>query len=246
VRRQAGGRGQGQGLVLPIILLVVGFLVSAAVVRERAHEERLPRQAAELIDLVRRRQATIRTLTADVGELSARLAQAQETGARESVRVRQVLGMVGRLRVPAGFEAVRGPGVTVELADSPDAPRTRGEITDFRIQDVDLQLVVNQLWAAGAEAVAVNGRRVTATTAIRQAGDVVLVNFHAVSSPYRVRAIGDPADLRSRTLGSEIGRQFALWTQVYGLGFAVRQAEAVTIPALAGSADLGWARPEGT
>lgn len=239
---QAGGRG----LVLPIILLVVGFLVSAAVVRERSHEERLPRQTAELVDLVRRRQATIRTLSADVGELSAELARAQGAGARESVRVRRVLSMVGRLRATAGLEAVRGPGVTVELADSPDAPRTRGEITDFRIQDVDLQLVVNELWAAGAEAVAVNGRRVTSTTAIRQAGDAVLVNFHAVSSPYRVRAIGDPAELRSRTLGSEIGRQFALWTQVYGLGFAVRPAEAITVPALSTSADLGWARPEGT
>jgi uncharacterized protein YlxW (UPF0749 family) len=242
VSPQAGGRG----LVLPIILLVVGFLVSAAVVRERSHEERLPGQTAELVDLVRRRQATIRTLSADVGELSAQLARAQEAGARESVRVRRVLGMVGQLRAPAGLEAVRGPGVTVELADSPDAPRTRGEITDFRIQDMDLQLVVNALWAAGAEAVAVNGRRVTATTAIRQAGDVVLVNFHAVSSPYRVRAIGDPAELRSRTLGSDIGRQFALWTQVYGLGFAVRPTEAVTVPALPTSADLGWARPEGT
>jgi uncharacterized protein YlxW (UPF0749 family) len=106
--------------------------------------------------------------------------------------------------------------------------------------------VVNALWAAGAEAVAVNGRRVTGTTAIRQAGDVVLVNFHAVSSPYRVRAIGDPAELRSRTLGSDIGRQFALWTQIYGLGFAVRSTEAVTVPALSTSVDLGWARPEGT
>ncbi|HKX24847.1 MAG TPA: DUF881 domain-containing protein, partial [Actinomycetota bacterium] len=110
----------------------------------------------------------------------------------------------------------------------------------------DLQLVVNALWAAGAEAVAVNGRRVTATTAIRQAGDAVLVNFNAVSSPYRVQAIGDPAKLRSRTLGSDLGRQFALWTQVYGLGFAVRSAEAITVPALSTSADLGWARPEGT
>jgi uncharacterized protein YlxW (UPF0749 family) len=239
---EAGGRG----LVLPIILLVMGFLVSAAVVRERSHEERLPRQTAELVDLIRRRQTTIRTLSGDVDELSAELAQAQEAGARESVRVRRVLGMVGQLRAPAGLEAVQGPGVTVELADSPDAPRTRGESTDFRIQDVDLRLVVNALWAAGAEAVAVNGRRVTATTAIRQAGDAVLVNFHAVSSPYRVRAIGEPAELRSRTLGSDIGRQFAVWTEVYGLGFGVREAEAVTVPSLSSSADLRWARPEGT
>lgn len=235
--------GGGEGLVLPAVLLILGFLLTSALVEERVQEERLPREAADLVELVRRRQATIRELGVDVGRLSDELGRAQEAGARGSVQVRRTLGQVQRLRVAAGLEAVRGPGVLVELADSSETPRTRGEVTDFRIQDVDIQLVVNALWAAGAEGVAVNGRRVVSTTAIREAGDAILVNFHAVSSPYRVAAIGQPTELRRRMLSSEIAGQFGVWTQVYGLGFAVRPAEAVTVPALSASADLVWAGP---
>jgi uncharacterized protein YlxW (UPF0749 family) len=93
--------------------------------------------------------------------------------------------------------------------------------------------------------VAVNGHRVAGGTAIRQAGQAILVNFRAVSSPYRVTAIGDPEDLRRRLLGSEIARRFEVWTQVYELGFAVGPVETVTLPALAAPIDLAWARPVG-
>jgi uncharacterized protein YlxW (UPF0749 family) len=147
------------------------------------------------------------------------------------------------LRAPAGLAPVAGPGVVVELTDSPDAPRTRGDQTDLLIQDVDLQLVANALWSSGAEALAVNGRRVTATTAIRQAGGRVLVNFDAVASPYRVAAIGDPDGLRRGLAASEVARQFGLWREIYGLGFSVRAEDAVQIPALGPVRPLSFARP---
>jgi uncharacterized protein YlxW (UPF0749 family) len=239
------GRGRDQGLLLPAVLLVLGFLVSAAVAQERAQEERLPEQTADLARLVRRREAAIRDLSAQVGQLSDELAGVQEAGARESSRVRAVLVRVERLRRPVGLAPLHGPGVVVELADSPEAPRTTGDVTDLRIQDVDLQLVVNALWSAGAEAVAVNDRRVTSTTAIRAAGEAILVNFHAVSSPYRVEAIGDADALRRGTIGSEIARQFEVWTQIYGLGFTIRSPERVTVPALPAAHEVAWARPAG-
>jgi uncharacterized protein YlxW (UPF0749 family) len=232
-------------VVLPAILLILGFLVTAAVVRERAQEQRAPEQTEDLVRLVRRRQVAVRDLGAQVRSLSDELARLGEAGAAGSARVEAVAARVEGLRAPAGLESLLGPGVVVELADSPDAPLTGGDVTDLRIQDVDLQLVVNALWAAGAEAVAVNGHRVTGGTAIRQAGGAILVNFRAVSSPYRVTAIGDPDDLRRRLLGSEIARQFEVWTQVYGLGFAVGPAETVTVPGLGAPLDLAWARPVG-
>jgi uncharacterized protein YlxW (UPF0749 family) len=231
--------------VLPAILLVLGFLLTAAVVRERAREEGLAGDAASVLELVRRRQATIRDLTSEAEALTAELTAAQRAGARESDRVRTLLARVDRLRPSTGLAAVDGPGVVVVLADSEEAPATVGEASDLRIQDVDVQLVVNSLWAAGAEAVAVNGRRVASTTAIRQAGGAVLVNFHDVASPYRVAAIGDPDALRRGVLRSEIARRFEVWRQVYGLGFEVRTAERVEAPAVAAAPGLGWARPSG-
>jgi uncharacterized protein YlxW (UPF0749 family) len=239
----AGPCGQRPGLVLPAILLILGVLVTAAVVQERAEEERLPAQAQELVELVRIRRAAIEDLAAQVGALNQRLEQAQEQQAAGSARVRAVVRRIDRLRAPAGLAPVEGPGLVIELADSPQAPRTRGELTDLRIQDVDLRLVVNALWEAGAEAVAVNGRRVVATTAIREAGDRVLVNFDPVSSPYRVAAIGDPDALRGGLGGSEIARQFEVWTEVYGLGFSIRGEDRVGVPALEPARDLEWARP---
>ena len=61
----------------------------------------------------------------------------------------------------------------------------------------DLQKVANDLWAAGAEAIAINGQRLTATSTIRSAGAAILVDFRPVTSPYEVSAIG-PGSLREQ------------------------------------------------
>jgi uncharacterized protein YlxW (UPF0749 family) len=223
--------------------LVVGVLVTAAVVQERGREERLPGHTGELTDLVGRRRAAIRELSAELAAISERLATAQAEQAEGSVQVRELVDRVGRLRAPAGVAAVEGPGVVVELTDSHETPRTRGEVLDLRIQDVDIQLAVNALWAAGARAVSVNGRRVTTTTAIREAGGRVQVNFGSVSSPYRIAAIGDPEALRRGLAGSEIARQLQVWTEIYGLGFSTRTEDDLRVQGLETVPGLAWARP---
>jgi uncharacterized protein YlxW (UPF0749 family) len=236
-------RGQRPGLVLPSILLVLGLLVTAAVVQERGREERLPRQAEELTELIARRRAATRELSSELAALSERLASAQAAQAEGSEEVRAVVARVEQIRPAAGLAPMEGPGVVVELRDSAEAPRTRGEVLDLRIQDVDIQLVVNALWAAGGRAVAVNGRRVTATTAIREAGGRVQVNFQPVSSPYRITAIGEPDALRAGLDDSEIAEQLKVWTEIYGLGFSVRGEDALRVPGLEAGAGLSWARP---
>jgi uncharacterized protein YlxW (UPF0749 family) len=236
-------RGQRPGLVLPSILLVLGLLVTAAVVRERGREERLPRQAEDLTELIARRRAATRELSSELATISERLAAAQAAQAEGSQQVRAIVARVERIRPAAGLAPMQGPGLVVELRDSAEAPRTRGEVLDLRIQDVDIQLVVNALWAAGGRAVAVNGRRVTATTAIREAGGRVQVNFRPISSPYRITAIGEPDALRAGLDDSEIAEQFELWTELYGLGFSVRGEDGLRVPGLEAGGELSWARP---
>jgi uncharacterized protein YlxW (UPF0749 family) len=235
-----------QGLALPAVLVVLGFVAAAALAQERVREEQLPGRTGELVDLVRRRQDTIAALSSEVRELGRRLENAQREAGRGSQQLRAVVADIDRLRGPAGLGGLHGPGVVVELADSAEVARTRAELTDFRIQDVDLQLVVNTLWAAGAEAVAVNGRRVTSTTAIREAGDALLVNFTAVSSPYRVGAIGHPELLRRAMADSEIAERFDVWREVYGLGYSVRTLDDLALPGLAVPTSLVWASPAGS
>ncbi|MDP8970616.1 MAG: DUF881 domain-containing protein, partial [Actinomycetota bacterium] len=137
----------------------------------------------------------------------------------------------------AGLTALRGPGVTVTLGDASGTCPT-GRPDDCRIQDVDVQLGVNTLFAVGAEAVAINDERLIATTAVRSAGGSILVNYRVLTSPYVIEAIGDPGRLRSGFLESQLGQDFQVWRDVYGLGFSVAEAQQLTVPAFAGSVGL--------
>lgn len=226
-----------------LVLFLLGFLVSSGFVQERLRERELPERRRELVPLVRARERTTRALALEVAEASERFAALQREASRGSGEVAAVLRRLGALRGLAGVDEVRGPGIVVELSDSDRAAATRAEVADLRIQDVDLQSVVNELWAAGAEAVSVNGRRVVATTAIRAAGGAILVNYGAISPPYRVAAIGDPDALLAGLGDSEVAERFSVWTQVYGLGFSVEPATDLVIPGLPPSRQLQWARP---
>ena len=237
------GVDRAEGLVVPTILLLIGFLVTSALLEEGRREAQLPSRSAELLDLIRTREASISELSNQASSIASRLRELQRSDAVESERLREILADVERLRLPASAGPARGPGVVVELSDSGTSPQTRGELTDLRIQDVDLRLVVNALWQSGAEAVAVNGHRIGGTSAIRSAGDRILVNFDPVASPFRVTAIGEPEGLEAGLRETEISQQFDVWTQVYGLGFAVRTARGLTVPALEASDPLEWAQP---
>jgi uncharacterized protein YlxW (UPF0749 family) len=102
------------------------------------------------------------------------------------------LAKVREQQAAAGLAAVTGPGSVVRLADAPapiDPATGRPSATEVnRVLDIDLQAVVNGLWASGAEAIAVNGQRLTATSTIRVAGNAILVDFRPVTSPYEVSA----------------------------------------------------------
>jgi len=131
--------------------------------------------------------------------------------------------------VAAGQAAVSGPGLRVELSDAqgsdPDAPDD-----DSRVQDVDLQVVVNGLWQAGAEAVAVNGQRITSTTAIRSAGSAVLVDLVPLSGPYRVEAVGNAVALQTGLARSTAGELLTALRSTYGIGVDISRQDALDVP----------------
>ncbi len=140
----------------------------------------------------------------------------------------------------AGTAALQGPGPEVRLADSRRQAKSETDRESLSVQDVDLQLVVNALLAAGAEAVAVNDSRIVSTTAIRAAGDTIVVNFRPLTPPYVVRAIGAEA---SRFRESAIAKRFDRWTRVFGLGFSVRRDRGVRVPAYTGRVAIVTAEP---
>ena len=103
-----------------------------------------------------------------------------------------------RLKRRTGFAPVQGPGVRVVVDDGPGGDTGR-------VRDEDLAILVDGLWNAGAEAISINGQRLTALSPIRSSNVAIHVNNRPVSPPYVILALGDTSDLQSRFADSTHG-----------------------------------------
>jgi len=158
----------------------------------------------ELISRIEQRQQEADEAAARNVVLESRL-HALETGA---VGDDPVAARLERVRDAAAASPVEGPGLRITLDDAAGlgpvggGPRDDTEDDTGRIVYRDLQNVTNDLWAAGAEAVAVNGHRLTSTTAIRFAGQAILVGFRPLARPYVVEAVMGPEAQAAYTGGA--------------------------------------------
>lgn len=234
-----GGTAQRHWYDDPLVAvgaLVVGFVLAVSWV----HTHRGAPAAAAVHDQL---VAQVRTAEGTVADLSR--AEAALTNAVDRIR-NEALSNSGALvrtlnrdQVLAGLTAVHGPGIEVILAEptvstSPSdggARPSRGPMTAAHIlMDRDVRSVANQLWSDGAEAIAVNGIRLTPTSAIRFAGDAVLVDFQPISSPYKIEAIGNSDRLITGFASSAIADKYQTLASVRGIGFTFTQADSLSLP----------------
>lgn len=124
----------------------------------------------------------------------------------------------------SGGASVTGPGMVVVVDDAEGA-------NGARVTDQDLRQLVNGSWEAGAEAIAINGHRLTTRTAIRSAGSAITVDYRSLLRPYRVEVIGDPLTLPGRFANTQGGAWWADAKNNYGLAYAVSTSESLTLPA---------------
>jgi uncharacterized protein YlxW (UPF0749 family) len=127
----------------------------------------------------------------------ALLAKLATTGSLSAVQMKKLNSQMKEMRALAGLTEVAGPGVRMTINDNPRAkefvdPSGFGPGT---VHDFDLQMIVNELRAAKAEAISVNGIRVTGYTPIRCVGPVIYINFQTVAPPFIVETIGDQKTL---------------------------------------------------
>jgi uncharacterized protein YlxW (UPF0749 family) len=99
-------------------------------------------------------------------------------------------------------------------------------------------LVVNALWGAGAEAMAVNGQRLVATSPIRAAGETITVNFRPLVPPYEIAAIGAGKNAFERT---DVGERYRRFADDLGFGFQVKARRSLSVPAFLGTLQLSSA-----
>ncbi|MDP9094549.1 MAG: DUF881 domain-containing protein [Actinomycetota bacterium] len=215
---------------------LAGFILVVAYI----HTHRGAPEAAKVHDrLVARVHAAQRddtTLNSTVQTLTSTLNQL-----REKAGLGSLAGRLNREQLLAGQVALSGPGLQVVLTEPPattpspqisragSAPIMATNI----LTDRDVRSVVNQLWAAGAEAISVNDVRLTPTSAIRFAGQAVLVDFQPISSPYTIRAIGNANDLATGFAASDVASRYQTLASADGIGFQFTEHASLTLPASA-------------
>lgn len=174
-------------------------------------------------------------------EADAQTAQQDLTDAESAKLAGTDLGVQAQrrldaLRSAAGFTPLTGGGVDVVLDDAkPDGLNTTDAIQPGRVQDHDIQAVVNGLWTAGAKGIAINGRRLTSTSAIRNAGDAILVDYRPLIPPYHIVAVANNADSTAGIFRNGVaGLLLEELASKYGVIWDVTMLGQTTIPAAPG------------
>jgi uncharacterized protein YlxW (UPF0749 family) len=162
------------------------------------------------------------SLSAEVDTLSA---EALAGAGEDVIEALQAQGAV------VGTVAVGGPGLAITLSDSPRAASGAEDAADERVQDLDLQILANGLWEAGAEAVAINDQRLTAVSAIRSAGQAILVDLMPLVGPYRVEAVGDPDAMQAALARTAAASHLALLRDTYSIGVQIDPSDDLELPA---------------
>lgn len=201
--------------------VVIGLLLAVAFQTTRANSAGVDEARAGLIDDVTRAQQNAAVLEASVSALNDQLRSEQAAAGGGALASLTALEQMNALL------AVTGPGLRIAL-DDPEAATGNGAILDR-----DIQLLVNGLWSAGAEAVAIGGVRLRLTSAIRQAGGAILVDNRPVLWPMTIEAIGDPSTLQQRFVSTPGYGRFTSFVQLYDVDFEVAAVGDLALPAAA-------------
>jgi len=230
-------RWRGGQVAVAVVMAVAGVLAVVTYDQAAAGAQGREEVRAALAEDIEEESAVTDRLVVDLAAVRAEVTAARDDALAATAVGQRALDRLADAELAAGLVPVSGPGLLVTLADAePDADAdpvggTAEADPRGQVRDGDLQLVVNALWAAGAEAVGINGQRLGPTTAIRFAGEAVLVDFRPVTSPYLVSAVGDPETLRERFLTSPEVAALAAISESFGLRFEFAQEDELSLPA---------------
>jgi len=212
-------------VVAGAVIAVFGILISVAAVQNSRNEEVSDAGRATLIERIGEsrsgledRQARIADLTRENLELSDSLT--------ELATVRQeAVSQMRRLQLGAGYLPATGEGVRVLVNDNPTGDPIQ------RVTDADLAKLVDGLWEAGAEAIAINDQRLNPLGSIRNVGSAIHVNTFPLTPPYIVRAIGDTRTLQANLLNTTHGARFFSLADQLGFEYSVDRVSELELPA---------------
>ncbi len=209
-----------------VVLAAAGALFATSAVQSHRGAATARRLQQQLVQRVADQTTSTDTLANQDVALRQQLTAARSKELTTTDAGVAVQANIDQLDLVVGGVAVSGPGVRVIL----DNARSGGSGTLGVIYDRDLQAVVNALWASGAEAIAVNGQRLSTQSSIREAGQAILVNYRPLEPPYTIDAIGRPDVFQTNFAATQTAHLYTTWSQVYGLRFTVSGQSRLTLP----------------
>jgi uncharacterized protein YlxW (UPF0749 family) len=231
-------------ILVPVVALLAGLLFATSGRAAQGTDLRAG-ETTQLSELIRQRNQVVARQDEQLADLQKQVERLTEQAASRdgAVAAAQTAGTAGALS--AALVPLTGPGVVITLDDAPARPdgSRPGNATpdDLVIHQSDVQAVVNAVWAAAADGVAIMDRRLIGTSAVRCVGNTLLLQGRTYSPPFVVTAIADPAAVRAQLAASPQVAVFQQAVEAFGLTFEVRERNEVVLPAYDGPLDLEYA-----
>jgi uncharacterized protein YlxW (UPF0749 family) len=217
--------------------MLVATVFAAAVAQARSVEPGVRSAQQLLARSVRSTEDAAAKLSQRRSALSNRVDDVQRHALADNAEGQRLLTRLDTLSLAAASTPIIGPGLTVTVTD-PGASPNLSDVSKQRVNgsqqiilDRDLQLVVNSLWASGAEAISVGGVRIGPNVTIRQAGGAILVDNNPTGSPYTILAVGPPHSMRDVFDSSPGLQRLRLLEVSYGVGVTVNVSDGLSLPA---------------
>ena len=239
-----GHRLSGWGALVPVVALLAGLLFATSGRTAQGTDLR-GGDVTELSGLIDQRNAVIARQADQLSDLQRQVERLTGQAATRDgdVAAAQTAGNAGA--VSAALVPLTGPGVVITLDDAPTRPDgslpVNARPDDLVIHQSDVQAVVNAVWAAAADGVAIMDERLIATSAVRCVGNTLLLQGRTYSPPFVVAAIADASAVRAQLAASPQVAVLQQAVDAYGLTFTVRERPSVSLPAYDGPLDLEYA-----
>ena len=236
--------GLGRNIAYLLLGLMLGVLLTLSW-RSRAEVSAgVSHGPSSKIELSIRRLETEQVeLKARLAELRGELAEKQQAAASHTDRLQALQAELERQRLLAGLLPVQGPGVVIILDDSAVQVPPGADPNAYIVHEYDLRDIVNLLWIAGSEAVAINDERIVGQSSIYCVGSTVMVNNTRLSPPYTIRAIGNSRVQLDYLRNPSYLKLLKEKKRLYGLRFEIKEVANLTVPGYSGGFLIQYARP---
>jgi uncharacterized protein YlxW (UPF0749 family) len=233
----------GSSFAILVLGLALGLLLGVVwIPNAQPERDTSVLEGSQLWYTISRLEAEQQELKGTLADLRQQLAERQQTASAHTGRLQALSDELERQRLLAGLVAIRGPGVVVTLDDSEVQVPSSASANDYIIHEYDLRDIVNVLWMAGSEAVAINDERLTNQSSVYCAGSTVMVNNTRLSPPYRIRAVGNSRVQQDYLANPSYLASLKEKQRLHGLRFDVEAVADQTLPPFSGGFLVQFAR----